>query len=314
MNVQIPGRDDVRHALRVYMSRTGLSLGEIALRSGFATQTLQQFVSAARFGTPATAGEITAGRLAGWLAENPAPLPELPGKLYPTEATRAMDRLIDHAREGGWGILYGPAGAQKTFLLEYRAAEAAHAPEPALVVVGADPDLSPRALLGRVAAGLAAPYACQTDSLRQAILYALRQRKTPVALAIDEAQLLYSRVDTLEVLRRLGDAARQRMGILVAGNEQVINLFEPRRRNYFEQWRSRIDQERARVLGPSISEARAIVASELPEANASQTAAAVEASVVTDPIGKKQYVNARRLFNTIRAFQRVRRNGKAKVQ
>jgi len=299
-------REDVRQALRIYMSRTGWSLAEIAGRSGYAHQTLKQFASGGKFGTAAEENGLTAARLSAFMAENAAPLPELPGRLYETEATRQMDSMLDHARAGGWGTLYGPAGAQKTFLLEYRAAEAARDGEPAVCLVGAEPDLSPRGLLARIAMGLAAPYACQTDALRQAVIYTVRLRKAPVALVIDEAQLLYNRIDTLETLRRLGDALRRRLGILVAGNEQVTKLFEPRRRNYFEQWRSRIEQEKARVLGPTAAEARQMVAGEIPQANASQIEAAIEDSTVSDPLSEKKYVNARRLFNTIEAFQRGR--------
>ena len=298
-------RDSVRTAVQVYMSRTGMSIGEIAEQAGFARQTVGQFVSSARFGTPATRGEDTAHRLAEWLGSNPAPLPAAPGRLYETEATRAMDDLLEHGREGGWGALYGPAGAQKTFFLECRWAEAAREPEPWLALVQADQDLSPRGLLGRVAQALWAPYAQYTDALRKSILYTLGRRKNPVALVIDEAQLLYSRIDTLETLRRLGDHARGKLGIIVCGNERVEDLFEARRKNYFEQWRSRIEQETVRVLGPTVAEARKMLAAEGVDSFRGEFL--IENCVETDPVGKKKYVSARRLFNAIRADRREMR-------
>jgi type II secretory pathway predicted ATPase ExeA len=302
-------RENVRYDLRVYMSKTGWGISELAFRSGYAPRTLLQFMSSARYGD--AQGQSAARNLAKFMRENPAELPEFPGRLYETEATRAMDRLIDHAIEGGWGTIYGPAGAQKTFLLEYRAAEAARSEECELVLVGADPALSPRALLGRIARGVAAPYAQQCEALREAILYVLRRRQRPVAVVVDEAQLLYARIDTLETLRRLGDKSRGRIGILVAGNEQVLQLFEPRRNVYFEQWRSRVEQEEAHILGPSEAEARKILAAEVQGIKAAAADEIVAGTKVQDPLSKKSYVNARRLFNTIRMMQRVAARRKA---
>lgn len=298
-------RDDVRRQLRIYMSKTGCGISELAYRSGYAQRTLLQFMSTSRYGD--AQGQTAARKLAQFIRDNPAELPEFPGRLYETEATRAMDRLIEHAVAGGWGTVYGPAGAQKTFLLEYRAAEAARSQECEMVLVGADPNLSPRGLLGRIARGIAAPYAQQTEALREAILYTLRRRKRPVAVVVDEAQLLHPRIDTLETLRRLGDKARGRIGILVAGNEQVLQLFEPRRNVYFEQWRSRVEQEEAHVLGPRESEARQILAAEVPGIKAAAADEIVKGTKVQDPLSKRGYVNARRLFNTIRMMQRQAR-------
>lgn len=74
-------RDQARQALRLYMSGTGMDLREIAEGAGYAHRTPLQFPSGARFGTPETTGEITARRLVEFFQANPAPLPELPGKL-----------------------------------------------------------------------------------------------------------------------------------------------------------------------------------------------------------------------------------------
>lgn len=302
---RLPTRESVREQLRTYMSQTGWSVSEVAFRAGYSRRTIMQFISGARF---SEAHGVTAARnLARFIADNPAPLPEFPGRLYETQATRKLDRLLEHARGGGWGTAYGPAGSQKTFLLEYRAAEAARSQENEIALVGADPLLSPRALLGRIARGLAAPWAQQTEALRDGILFALRRRRSPVAVVIDEAQLLHSRIDTLETLRRLGDKAAARMGILVVGNEQVLQLFEPRRKVYFEQWRSRIEQEEVRVLGPTVSEARHILCEEIPGIKSAAADEVIARTTVRDPLSRLHYVNARRLFNVIRVFQRTTR-------
>lgn len=213
-----------------------------------------------------------------------------------------MDCLLGKVSRGGWATLYGPDGAQNTFLLRYRGVEAARETEPWLALVEADYGMSPRALLARIAQAIAAPYAQTSEPLRRAILGTLRGRKAPLAVAIDEAQLLYKRIDTLEMLRRLGDAAGGRMGILVAGNEQVKKtLFEPRRSTYFEQWRSRIEQIEIQVLGPTRGEARAMLEGELGNlATEKRVEFVLGRCEVTDPISGRKYSNARRLSHCIR--------------
>src|ERR1019366_4606701 len=109
----------------------------------------------------------------------PAALPQLPGKLYENSATREMDDLLAHCISGGWGILYGPSGAQKSFLLEYRAAEeqvlqdGSANPEPAIVLVEVEAAMSPRTLLGRIAMGLGSAYAQSSEGIRQGIFAAI---------------------------------------------------------------------------------------------------------------------------------------------
>jgi type II secretory pathway predicted ATPase ExeA len=300
-------RQRARQELRVYMSRTGLGLREIADDIGYAHRTLLQFASGARFGLNDLAGKTTGERVLAWMAQNPAPLPDFPGKLYETAATRQMDSILADIREGAWGTLYGPAGAQKTFFLRYRYAEAARDPETDLALVECDYAMSPRLLLARIGQIIAAPFAYGIEPLRRAIMATLRKRQRPLALALDEAQLLYKRFDTLETLRRLGDAAGPRLGILIAGNEQVTHLFDTRPAAYMEQWRSRIDQIDVRVLGPTTVEARRILAEEIPSLKDRAAELIIEGATVNDPISKKPYVNARRLFYAIRDFRRTGR-------
>ena len=306
-------REEARRDLRVYMSRSGLSLSDCAERIGYSGNSLRQFISDARYGDGD--GHLTAKAVLDWLKNNPVSIPDLPGKLYETSATREMDAMLDHIRSGGWGILYGPSGAQKTFLLEYRFAESAHEAEPGILYIRASPSgMTPNVLLREISAGIGAPYAQSTAGLRRSVLYAIRRRRASLALVIDEADLLYRYVETLETLREIGDRAQPRpgvagVGILIAGNEPVTKIFENRRGVSFEKWRSRIEQEELHVLGPSAEEAAGILAEELGKDKPVETI--VSRCMVLDPLSRKSYVNVRRLFNVIRDVK-AKRSGHAK--
>lgn len=160
--------------------------------------------------------------------------------------------------------------------------------------------MSPSVLLRRIGQALLAPYAQDTDGLRQAVLDTIRRRRSSFVIALDEAQHFYDRIDTIETLREIGDLVGTRAGILVAGNEDVLRLFEPRRRVHFEQWRSRIQQREVRVLGPSHAEARSMILGELPGTSEKRIEALLAGCAVKDPVSKREYINARRLFNTLR--------------
>jgi type II secretory pathway predicted ATPase ExeA len=302
-------REEVRKELRIYMAHTGTDLGQIASQTGFGHRSLIQFASGAKYG--AGDGAQTAAALKTFMDAHPWQPPELPGCLHETAATREMDDLIAYCGKGRWATLYGPAGAQKSFLLEYRAAEAARKPEPRLLWIPIPGRMTPPAILRRIAAAVSASYAQSADGLRQNIIYALKARQSPVVLALDECDLMERDIDTLEVVRRLGDLLRGKLGLIVAGNEQIVSLFKPRQGRYFEQWRSRIEQKELRVLGPTREEARGIVVSELGDAPAEKIGALLDDCTVTDPLSRKKYINARRMFFAIDNIRERRERRKA---
>jgi type II secretory pathway predicted ATPase ExeA len=303
-------REEARNALHVYMCRSGLSLSQLAERMGYSPYSLRQLSSIARYGD--SQGQVAGHVVLEWLKKHPLAAPGLPGKLYRTRATDQMDALLAHIRQGGWGVLYGPSGSGKSFLLEYRGAENARDGEPSIIYVRTSPSgMTPNVLLDRIAAALGAPYAQATDAVRQSVLYAVRQRRTSLALVLDEADTLYKWVETLETLRELGDLlragpGRAGVGILVAGNERVMQIFENRRGVYFEKWRGRIEQEGLRVIGPSAEEAAGIMRGELGELKPATVETVVEGCLVDDPVSHKRYVNAHRLFNAIGKFKERR--------
>jgi type II secretory pathway predicted ATPase ExeA len=304
-------RDEVRNELRPYMARTGWSAGEIAQLAGLARQTVLQFVSNARFGNHDRVGNATALRLRQVMRDNPPPLPERPeGTLYETESTAKLRALIRHGERGGHGIGYGPAGAQKTFLLRCYAAEAARDPEPSMVYIRCSPSgMTPSVLLQRIGRALGAPYAQYTDGVRRSVVFALMRRQSPVAIVLDEAQHLYKFIDTLETLREIGDLSGGKAGIIVVGNEMVEQIFEPRRGSSFEQWRSRIQQKRVKVLGPSREESRQIIKAELGAASEQAIEGLLDKATEEDPLTGKKYISARRLFDAIKGIIDRRKRG-----
>ena len=222
--------EEVRKELQVYRTRTGMDLHQIADGTGFAHRTLIQFASGCRCGD----GEFTAAALRQFMDSHPWEPPDLPGHLYETAATREMDDLIAYCRKGRWATLYGPAGAQKSFLLEYRAAEAAREAEPGLVWIPIPGRMTPAAILRCIGKAVAAPYAQSGDGLRQSIIYTIKARRSTLVMALDEMDLIEKDIDTLETVRRLGDLLRGKLGMIVAGNEQILSLFNPRKGRYFE--------------------------------------------------------------------------------
>jgi hypothetical protein len=221
-----------------------------------------------------------------------------------------MDDLIAYCRRGRWATLYGPAGGQKSFLLEYRAAEAAREAEPRLFWVPIPGRMTPAAMLRKISMAISAPYAQSADALRENIIYTVKARRSPLVLALDEMDLIEKDVDTLETVRRLGDLLRGKLGLIVAGNEQIISLFRPRQGRYFEQWRSRIEQRELRVLGPTREEARGMAMAELGKANDDQVTGLLDDCTVTDPLSHKKYISARRMFFAIDNIRDLREKSK----
>jgi DNA transposition AAA+ family ATPase len=281
--------------------RTGLSLGEIAMRIGYARRSLIQYVSSARYGDGN--GAEAAGRIMHFIKTNPPEAPAFPGdKLYDTENVRVIDRQIANARRGHFTLVYGPAGTQKSFVFEWRTAEAwCTALEPGVVYVYADPGMTPAWLVQEIALGLGAHVASNRHATLRAILHTLRHRKSPVAIIIDEAQNLARRLDTLETLRQVRD--RGRIGLLIAGHDNVEDIFRPRGDGQLTQWRSRVEQHRRCLPGLSESEAREIIQGEVGAVPEKVAATLVATSMEHDLRKRKDYISARRLFNTLRDFK-----------
>ena len=311
-------REEAQQALRTYLSRSQASLSVLAPQMGFSHRSMIQFISNAKWGVGE--GEIAARKILEWVAANPVALPDFEGELRASAATRAMDDLLDVIADGSWGRLYGPSGSQKSFLLKHRWAEAARTAEPRIIYIEASQSgFTPCALLRRIASALGAGFAQSSEGLRQQIYGAVRRRHTPVGLVVDESDRFYRQLDTLETLREICDAlparnGRPGMGLLVVGNEKVMEIFRDRPGMYMEKWRGRINQHELRVIGPSVEEAREMVIAELGAAKASaidlliygDKARGWAANVVLDPASGDNYVTTHGLFAAIRRVQQLK--------
>ena len=302
-------RDVVCARLRVYQARTNQSLSQIGWKLGYAPRTIMRFALGEHYGKGD--GHTIAQAVAGLMEREPATLPDLPGRLYESDTTRKIDELLAFCGKGGWGTLYGPAGAQKTFPLEYRAAQAARMPEPSMVLVQAEADMTPRELLGRIAQGVGCGYAQSKEALRQLLLAAIRRRSSNLVIAVDEADRLYRREDTIETLRGFCDALPDRrgnreqgtgnsgVGLLVAGNERVLKLFEPRKGVYFGGWRSRIGQKRVEAVYPTRQLAEEMLRGELGAIPQAAVDKAIEKAHSKDPVSGHEYIDLRFLKQQI---------------
>jgi type II secretory pathway predicted ATPase ExeA len=155
--------------------------------------------------------------------------------------------------------------------------------------------MSPSALLKDIARGLGALAQGHRHQVVSNILHALSQRREPPVLVVDEGHHLGGRLDTLETLREIGD--RGRIGMIVAGHDDLESIFRDRATGPYEQWRSRFDR-RERLPGLSEDEVRMIARGELGEVSSQVLAVLARASAVTHRGFK--YLSARALFKALR--------------
>lgn len=283
--------DQARAELRNYCGRTGLPLGVLAPRIGYVRQTLIQFSSDHY---PKGNGDVIAHAILDYIKKHPLERPKAPGKLYSTSNVRLIDELLQLSLEGAVALAYGPPGTQKTFVFKSRLAEAwQHSSDPDLVYVYAAAQMAPLHILKEIGRGLGASVYGDRYSVLTNLLYTLEQRQRPVAIIIDEAHHLGQRIDTLEVLREVIDRAG--VGMILAGHDNLEDIFMAKRGGPLEQWFSRIDYHK-RLPGLSSSEVERIVRGELGEVSDAGLKAVVEGARVKDYREGSTYISARRVF------------------
>jgi type II secretory pathway predicted ATPase ExeA len=136
------------------------------------------------------------------------------------------------------------------------------------------------------------------------LLYTLEQRQRPATIIIDEAHHLGKRVDSLEVLREIIDRAG--VGMILAGHDNLEDIFMAKRGGPLEQWFSRIDYHK-RLPGLSSSEVERIVRGELGDVSEAGLRAVIEGARVKDYREGSTYISARRVFKMTAQVERSKR-------
>jgi DNA transposition AAA+ family ATPase len=231
-----------------------------------------------------------------------APLPKKPGRLYDTANVRMLDAHIAHAKAGQIILDYGPPGTQKTFVFEYRRAEAIERDprEPEVLYVCCAPAMSAKALLAHLALELRIYPRGSRDSLMAAILSRLGERAKLPALLVDEAHRLERQYVTIETLRDIADHGH--VGMVIAGHDNLENIFRAESL-VMEQWVSRVDQGH-RLPGLSEAEVRQIAENELGPRKARVFDGIVAEVRVRDARMGQEYFSMRRLVKLLRQVAR----------
>jgi type II secretory pathway predicted ATPase ExeA len=275
-----------------------MSLGEIAVLMGLKRQTLLQFHSHSTYGT--SNGDVLGKAILAFIAQNPPEPPvRVSGKLYTTRNVRLILAMVEDVKSGAWGMLYGAPGTQKTETFKHLMLDSyMQNREPDVIWVQCEQRMAPMALLEEIGIGLGAYLKNDRHRMIRSIGYAIRRRKRPVALVIDEAQKLMGAIDTIETLRDVGDKCD--VGLLIAGHDDVEHLFDPRPNNQFAQWTSRVRQIRRSLEGISRDEAAEMITGELGALPAAAIERLLKGAYELDQTKKKEYLSVRLLFNSIK--------------
>jgi len=300
--------DEAREKVRAYQARTGLSVGQVGRLAGYAYQTLVQFMADC-YPNP---DNSIARQIMKALEENPPEVQDVEGRLYTTHNVRILDRQLQAAREGGLSLIYGSPGTQKSFVFQRRVAEAlrrAGLEAPTIGYVYASGAMGRRSLAQEIARQFVvfpdgAAYQIITN-----VVFALRRRRQPAVLIVDEAQHLGENLQLLEMLRELVDRAG--IGLIVAGHDRLEQIFDPDR-SPLEQFVQRFDH-RLRLPGLAEKEVREIAAAELGPLKECTLKEILKQSVARDRQARTDYYSARYLFKVIAQVGRARaKNGHRK--
>jgi len=293
--------EEAREKVRAYQARTGLSVGQVGRLAGYAYQTLVQFMADC-YPNP---DNSIARQVMKALEENPPEVIDVEGRLYTTHNVRILDRQLQAAREGALSLIYGSPGTQKSFVFQRRVAEAlrrAGLEAPTIGYVYASGAMGRRSLAQEIARQFVvfpdgAAYQIITN-----VVFALRRRRQPAVLIVDEAQHLGGNLQLLEMLRELVDRAG--IGLIVAGHDRLEQIFDPDH-SPLEQFVQRFDH-RLRLPGLAEKEVREIAAAELGPLNERTLKEILKQSVARDRQARTDYYSARYLFKVIEQVRRAR--------
>lgn len=309
----LPGEDEMRNRIRVFLLRTGLNHGEFCDQIGFSSSAFGQFMSGRydiHHPTEANTRNIRAVAKEFMDLHALHETYEVTGPHYATAGFEEVRRAALNAlRRGTAYLVDGPPGTEKTHSLRRVEREVQERNLGRFVYVYARVNHAPSSFLQECCCAAGVPNRGTIDQLLRKLRFFLGKGRT--VLAVDEAQHLDHA--GLEVLRQLLDLPPH-FGVILAGSHDLTQRLSHWQ---MEQWRSRL-RKTIYLNGPSKAEARHILRTELGDLTdadcdatiESCTARAVRMSVVRGkPVEEPfEYTSARDLFGAIERAQEALAN------
>ena len=303
-----PPTAEVQDRVRQYLLVAQISLAELAARTHRGTNSLSLFMNDRYTGEKGVAmSDVRLRRaLVDFMNAHPVEIATTTqGRLHETSNVKVMRQWFERclARREMAG-LYGPPGAQKTFVFTHLVAEhnrreiSKNGHGTRAYHVYCSTSITPRQLLRKVCYEAALASSGAVDVLMSNLRYHLGRRRSLVIF--DEAQHLS--IPCLEIIREMNDCAPH-CGVILAGSHELFATFN-RRAAELEQWNSRIANFVA-LPGIERGEVIEIIQAELGDLNAKQIATLMENSLVVDGYSRarQKYYSARRLFRQIHEIQ-----------
>ena len=298
-----PDTAAVQERVRGYMPLAGLTIKEFAFRVGYGANSLTWFMTGKYHTTGGTISDVRIRRaLTDFMDANPVEITTQAGggNLYETSNVSVMRHWFEYClatRE--MAFVYGPPGAQKTFVLRHLEAEHNRRELPKnghgtrAHYVYCSEQITPRELLKKMARAAAIESRQTILGLIDNMAHHLGKRRT--LFVLDEAQHLS--IPCLEIVRELNDC-EPHCGVLLSGSHKLQQLFQQRAAE-LEQWNSRIANG-VSLPGISTPEAVTIVEAELGILKPEKLKQLLDDSYAVDGYSKnKKYISARRLFRQV---------------
>ena len=297
-SMALPSDEEMRRRTRLFMTRTGLPLAEMAETIGYAYSSLQLYMTG-RYDNncPREANTLNLRAVLKEyidLHEIEASV-ALRGAHHSTKDFVAVRRSALNALDRGTAyLLDGPPGTQKTWILRQIEREINARKDARAIYVYARVDHSPLSFLREVCVCADLSYRGQIDQLIRKLRFFLGNGRT--LLMVDEAQHLG--MSGLEVLRQLLDLPPY-FGVILAGSHDLTQRLSHWQ---MEQWRSRLRKTHF-LNGLSEEEAQRILVEELGTLGPEAVRRTIDNSRSQSSRNGKtfEYISARWLFHSIEA-------------
>jgi DNA transposition AAA+ family ATPase len=304
----LPASAKVRELTKDYIERSGMSPAEFGLRISYSPESIYKFLRNTYADVAGTDAPLRSAVL-DFIGAHPldAEDGDAKGRLYETENVRLLRKYFHAALESGFAYYVdGGPGSQKTFVLQHLIAELNRreindGTGKRAYYVYCRPEMTPKALLKRIAAACAVSGIGDIDHVIRNLRFEFAKRR--VIICLDEAQHLERSIASLETIRELLDRPPY-FGLLFAGSHGLRDMFE-KRALLLEQWTSRLRAGKS-LPGIHRSEAETIIRSELGAiVSRPQIDRLIKQSTTRDlrAGAEHTYISARRLFWSLREIK-----------